>query len=92
MKVPIGLSTVVCFFREGSEVMSPKSATAMVEVFVAALEGTRENIRREVILRLLKDDDLREDIEAALLWEERKDEPSRDLKSIMADWKKAPAR
>jgi len=72
--------------------MNAKSGTAMVEVFVTALEAAKEQVRRDVILRLLKNDVLREDVEAALLWEERKGEPSRDLKNIMADWKKAAAR
>ena len=58
----------------------------MIEVFLTALQASNEQVRLEVILRLLNDEDLREDIEAAVLYRERKDEPSRDLKDIVAEW------
>ena len=66
--------------------MSSKTNAAMIEVFLTTLEAADEQVRREVILRMLQNEDLREDIEAAVLYEERKDEPSRALEDIMADW------
>ena len=66
--------------------MSSKSNAAMIEVFLTALQASNEQVRREGILRLLNNEDLREDIEAAVLYRERKDEPSRDIKDIMSEW------
>ncbi len=66
--------------------MSTKKSSAMVEVFLTALEAAGEQVKRELLFEMLKNKDLREDIEAALLWDERKDQPSRDLKDIMAEW------
>jgi len=43
--------------------------------------------RRRVLKGLVEDGDLREDLEAALLWEQRKDEPRRPLRSYLAERK-----
>lgn len=63
-----------------------KSTQALAEVFLIALEAVGADVRREVLLRMLGDKDLREDVEAAFLWEERKNESSRDVKAIMGDF------
>jgi len=61
-----------------------ESAEATVRVLIAALEAAGEKVRREVLVRMLEDEDLRDEIEAVILWEERKHEQSRPLREILA--------
>jgi hypothetical protein len=58
------------------------AAGALARVLLTALEAAGEEVRRAVLVRMLEDEDLRDEVEAALLWEERKDggrSPLRDL-------------
>jgi hypothetical protein len=59
-------------------------AQAVAQVFITALQAAGEDVRREVLARLLENEDLRDEIEAALLWKERKDEESRPLREFLS--------
>ncbi|MCC6158185.1 MAG: hypothetical protein IT350_09030 [Deltaproteobacteria bacterium] len=63
-----------------------ESTHAMASVFVTALLAAGEDVRREVLARMLNDEDLRDDVEAALLWEERKGEDSRSLRDVLSSF------
>jgi protein involved in sex pheromone biosynthesis len=63
---------------------SVDSAEAMARVFVTALQAAGEDVRREVLARLLENEDLRDEVEAVLLWEERKNEDSLPLGDVLA--------
>jgi len=54
-------------------------------VFVTALAALSDKARRLVIMELLEDKSLREEVEAALLWEARKDEPRRPFREYLAE-------
>ena len=64
---------------------SEQAAEAKAEVFITAFRTLSPDVRRRVLAGLLSDSDLLEDVEAALLWEERKDEPRRSLRDYMAE-------
>ena len=53
-----------------------KSVSAMAKVFLTALEAADNRVKREVLFRILDDNELFEEVEAMILWEARKDEPS----------------
>lgn len=61
------------------------AANASAEVFVTAFRVLPLKARRKILSSLLETEDLREDVEAALLWEERKDEPSRPFREYLAE-------
>lgn len=58
---------------------------ASAEVFVVAFKALPQKTRRKVLSSLLELEDWREDVEAALLWEERKDEPRRSFREYLAE-------
>ena len=58
---------------------------ATIEVFLIALKALGKEAQRELLFKLLEDEDLREDVEAAILWEERKDEPHRSFREFVAE-------
>jgi hypothetical protein len=60
------------------------SAQATAEGFVSLLRSQTGKVRREVVLRLL-DEDLREDVEAALLGEERQHEKKRPFAEYLRE-------
>jgi hypothetical protein len=62
------------------------SAQATAEGFVTLFRSQTGKVRREVVLRLLEDDDLREDVEAALLWEERQHEKKRSFSEYLREY------
>ena len=57
------------------------------KVFVTALAALSDKARRMVIMELLEDESLREEVEAALLWSARKDEPKRPFREFLAEHK-----
>ena len=61
-----------------------EAVSSLAQVFLTALNASGEEVRREVFARMLENEDLRDEIEAALLWEERKDEDSVPLRSILS--------
>ena len=66
--------------------MIAKQSAAMVDVFLTALEAAGEQVQRELLFKMLKNEDLLEDVVAALAWEERKDEPSRPFEDFVAEY------
>ena len=61
------------------------ASMASEEIFVLGFKALTEDARRHVVAALIRDDELMEDMEAALLWEQRKDEPSRPLREYLAE-------
>jgi len=61
------------------------AADASAEVFVTAFRALPQKARRKILTSLLETEDLREDLEAVLLWEERRDEPSRPFREYLAE-------
>jgi len=68
----------------GSQTENTESAQAIARVFITALQAAGEEVRREVLARMLENEDLRDEVEAALLWDERKDEESRPLREFLS--------
>jgi hypothetical protein len=64
---------------------SAAAAQASAEVFVTAFRALPRRARIIVLTSLVEAEDLREDVEAALLWEQRKDEPRRPLREFLAE-------
>jgi len=60
------------------------AADASALVFLAAFRALAPAARRQVLKGLVDSADLREDVEATLLWEERKDEPRRSFREYLA--------
>ncbi len=60
--------------------MSPTEATA--EVFLTAFRALSRKERQAVLARLASDHDLREDLHDLALVAQRRDEPSRPLRSL----------
>ena len=60
--------------------MSPTEATA--EVFLTAFRALSRKERQAVLARLASDPDLREDLHDLALVAQRRDEPSRPLRSL----------
>lgn len=60
------------------------TADASASVFMTAFNALAPAARRQVLKRLVASTDLREDIEATLLWEDRKDEPRRSFREYLA--------
>jgi hypothetical protein len=58
---------------------------ATAKVFVTAFRALSEDERRRVIELLLKNEDLRDQVEGALLWEERKDGSYRNFREYLKD-------
>lgn len=58
---------------------------ATVEVFVTAFRSLTREARGKILMKFLEDDELREEVEAAILWEQRKDEPRRPFRKCLAD-------
>ncbi len=65
--------------------LSAAAAEASAEVFVTAFRALPRRARSIVLTSLVGAEDLREDVEAALLWEQRKDEPRRPLRAFLAE-------
>ena len=63
-----------------------ESFQAAAKVFVEALRTQCFKVRRMVIMEILEDEKLREDVEAALLWEERRDDPKRPFREYLAEY------
>ena len=61
-----------------------ESTHAMAKVFITALQAAGEDVRREVLAGMLENENLRDEVEAALLWEERKDEDCKPLREFIA--------
>ncbi len=61
-------------------------AIAHAQVFITAFRALNSDIRQEIISELLNDEDLRDDIESALLWEDRKSEPSRSFREYLTEY------
>ncbi len=61
------------------------AAEASAEVFITAFKALPLKARRKILSSLLETESLREDLEAVLLWEERKDEPSRPFRDYLAE-------
>ena len=68
----------------GSPTENTESTQAIARVFITALQAAGEDVRREVLARMLENEDLRDEVEAALLWVERKDEESRPLREFLS--------
>ena len=62
-----------------------ESSAATAKVFVTAFKSLPSGARREILLELLIDEKLREDVTAALLWEERKNEPRRSFREYLSE-------
>jgi len=60
-----------------------ESGYATAKVFVTAFRALPEEERSRVIKLLLKNEDLRDQIEGALLWEERKDGSYRSFRECL---------
>ena len=58
---------------------------ASAEVFITAFKALPLKARRKILSSLLETETLREDLEAVLLWDERKDEPSRPFREYLAE-------
>ncbi|MBI2872100.1 MAG: hypothetical protein HYY00_02795 [Chloroflexi bacterium] len=58
------------------------------EIFVMALQSLSKGEREAVMARLLEDPELREDILALALIQQREGEPSRPFKDYLAERKK----
>ncbi len=65
---------------------SAAAAEASAEVFVTAFKALTRKARDKVLATLIESEDLREDIEAALLWEQRKDEPRQSFDEYVAEY------
>jgi hypothetical protein len=63
---------------------SVDTADASAIVFLTAFRALGPAARRQVLKGLIDSTDLREDFEATLLWEERKDEPRRSFREYLA--------
>jgi hypothetical protein len=61
------------------------SADASAEVFMVAFRSLPQRARRRILSSLLETEELREDVEAVLLWEERKDEPRRSFREYVSE-------
>lgn len=61
------------------------SSLATAKDIITAFRTQSVKVRRMVIQEILEDEKLREDVEAALLWEERKDEPRRPFRDYLAE-------
>ncbi len=66
--------------------MTTEQSAAMVDVFLTALEAAGKQVQRDLLFKMLKDEDLLEDVMAALAWDERKDEPSRPFEDFVAEY------
>lgn len=65
---------------------SEAAADASAEVFMTAFKALPRRARNRILLSLIGSEDLREDIEAALLWEQRKDEPRQSFEEYVAEY------
>ena len=63
-----------------------ESARSTAKVFATALGALNAKVRRLVIMELVEDEAFREDLEAALLWEERKGEARRPFRDYLAEY------
>jgi hypothetical protein len=63
-----------------------ESDRAAASVFITALRTLSASARRRVVMMIIEDENLREDVEAALLWEERKDEPRRPFREYLEEY------
>jgi hypothetical protein len=63
------------------------AADASAEVFLVAFRALPERARRRVLSSLVETAELREDVEAALLWEDRRAEPRRSFREYLASRK-----
>ena len=68
-----------------SEKVNKESASAMAKVFLTALENADAQVKREVLFSMLEDKKLFEEVEAMILWEERKDQPSIPFREYLAN-------
>jgi len=64
---------------------SAAAAEASAEVFVTAFKALPRQARDKVLAKLIEAEDLREDIKAALIWEQRKNEPRRPFREFLAE-------
>ena len=60
-------------------------ATAQLEVFWTAFHGLPKNEKREIVVRLLDDPDLRQDLTDVAYFESRREEPRRKLQDYIKD-------
>jgi len=56
-----------------------------VEVFLLAFRALPQDARTKIIEELISDEDVWEDLEAAVLWEHRKDEPRMSFDEYLAE-------
>ena len=61
------------------------TAEASAQVFVTAFNALSEEARERVLELLLSDENLRDQLEGALLWDERKDGEYRDFHDYLKD-------
>lgn len=61
------------------------AAKASAEVFLMAFRTLSSDARTKVIEELARDEKVWEDLEAAVLWEQRKDEPRQSFDEYLAE-------
>lgn len=61
------------------------AAKASAEVFLMAFKTLSRDARTKVIEELARDEGVWEDLEAAALWEQRKDEPRQSFDEYLAE-------
>jgi hypothetical protein len=61
-----------------------ESPSALAKVFLTALETVDAQVKREVLFSILENEKLFEEVEAMILWNERKDEPSVPFRQYLA--------
>ncbi|MFH1531077.1 MAG: hypothetical protein ABIK09_10140 [Pseudomonadota bacterium] len=62
------------------------TTAATAEVFLRAFKALPRGARSLVIEQLAQDGDVFEDMEAAFLWEQRKDEPRQSFDEYLAEY------
>ena len=61
------------------------TALANAEIFILAYKALSEEAKGRVLRALMEDKEFVEDMEAALIWERRKDEPTRPFREYLAE-------
>jgi hypothetical protein len=66
---------------------SSKKAEAQADVFLTAFNSLNSETRRLVLVGMLDDEQIRDDVESALLWEDRKTDKRKPFRKYLEEHK-----